>query len=276
MILRWIAAAVVLLPAVQASTGPSRIACLSRKPSARWSLPPALREISGLALTDDGRLLVHGDESARIVQLDYRTGAIVKSFQMGKPAPRGDFEGMAVAGPRIVLVTSGGRLYESREGNDGESVPATITETNAGALCEIEGLAWEPKDRALLMLCKTPRRAELSHTVSMLRWSPDQRRWLTPDRISLPIDAALRKMIGREFRGSDLARDPVTGHYLAVAGLNQAVVELTPAGELIGAAPLGRHHPQAEGIAVARDGTVLVSDEGGKGPAHLTVYTCAR
>lgn len=260
----------------QAASGRSMVACLATKPTARWALPSSLREISGLALTDDGRLLVHDDEKARITEVNYRVGTIVKSFQLGKPAMLGDFEAIAVAGPRVFLVTSAGLLYETREGKDGETVPFTVTDTHAGALCEIEGLTWEPRDHALLLLCKTFGSTALRGTITMLRWSPDRKRWLVPGRLGAPLDRRLQRMLGSDFRGSDLSRDPVTGRYLAIAGINRVAAELTPEAGLVAIGPLGKHHPQAEGVAIAKDGTVLVSDEGGGGPGHLTVYACAR
>lgn len=258
------------------SDRPTPVECLARKPLARWVLPPDLREISGLVLTGDGRLLVHDDERARIVELDYRTGREVKAFELGHPVRRGDFESIAMAGPRIFLVTSDGVLYETREGKDRDTVPYSRTPTGAGHLCEVEGLASEPGARALLMLCKTPRVRQLRHAITILRWSVDNHRWLVPDRITIPLDKQFRDTYGAEFRGSDLTRDPVTGRYLAIAGINRMVVELTADGRIVGAGFLGKHHPQAEGVAVAKDGTILVSDEGGRGLAHLAVYACAR
>ena len=270
-------ALLVLVPLPGPNQGEARLVdCLAAKPRTRWVLPLDIREISGLALTDDGRLLTHDDERARIVELDYRKGIEVKAFQLGRIAVRGDFEGIAVAGPRVFLVTSDGVLYEAREGQNGEAVPYTRTPTQAGNLCEVEGLSFEPRDRALLLLCKTPRVAELRHVITILRWSVDGKRWLAPDRITIPMDKAFRNTWGHEFRGSDLTRDPVTGHYLAIAGINRMAIELTVDGRIIGAGALGKHHPQAEGVAVAKGGTILVSDEGGHGPGHLSVYSCAR
>ena len=55
---------------------------------ARWLLPRELDEISGIALTSDGRLLAHGDERAQISEIDYRRGVIVKQFVVGRPTVR--------------------------------------------------------------------------------------------------------------------------------------------------------------------------------------------
>ena len=77
----------------------------------QWRLPDRLNEISGLALTSNGRLFAVGDEVAIIYELDYDRGRIVKRFALGKPVVKGDFEGIAVVDDLIYLTTSAGRVY---------------------------------------------------------------------------------------------------------------------------------------------------------------------
>src|SRR5687768_14749269 len=84
---------------------------LRKRSAEQMRLPGALREISGLAVTPDGRVFAHGDERAIVSEVDYRRGAIVKSFALGSPILAGDFEGLAIADKRFFLITSTGRLY---------------------------------------------------------------------------------------------------------------------------------------------------------------------
>ena len=65
------------------------------EPIARWLLPPELAEISGLALTPDGRLFAHNDETARITEIDYRRGTVIKHFSVGRAVTR------RLRGPRL-------------------------------------------------------------------------------------------------------------------------------------------------------------------------------
>ena len=62
-------------------------------------LPRRLREVSGLAMTADGRLLAHHDEAAVVFEIDDASGRVVKQFQLADlDAPvAGDFEGIAAA-----------------------------------------------------------------------------------------------------------------------------------------------------------------------------------
>ena len=64
-----------------------------RKAVARWILPHDLDELSGLALTPDGRLLAQGDERGKISEIDYRRGIIVKQFTRRAPGRQGRFRG---------------------------------------------------------------------------------------------------------------------------------------------------------------------------------------
>ena len=88
----------------------------------QWRLPDRLNEISGLAITPDGRLLSVDDEVAVVYELNYDDGHMVKAFALGKPVVKGDFEGIAVIDDLIYLTNSAGRVYISAEGADGQRV----------------------------------------------------------------------------------------------------------------------------------------------------------
>jgi uncharacterized protein YjiK len=245
----------------------------SAAPAGRWKLPRALDEISGLAIDGAGRIFAHGDEKAIVYELDPASQRIVKRFAFGLPAVRGDFEGIAIAGDRVILTTSDGDLYVGREGNDGEAVPYTTQATGIGRRCEVEGLAWDEGARSLLLACKTPRVKALSGRLAVFAWPLDQRTPVATPKILVPIPAMARRLGHGAFSPSELLIDPNTGHLLLLAARPPAIVELTPAGELVGVARLrDALHRQAEGLALQRDGTLLVSDEANGARATLTAY----
>lgn len=248
--------------------------CLAAAPQSRVALVRGLREISGLAVTADGRLLAHNDERGEIAEVDPASGRIVKAFALGPGRVLADFEGIAVAGSSIFLVTSDGRLVQVREGRAGETVTYTPHDTGVADLCEVEGLAWEPADRSLLLLCKTPLDKSLRGTLTVFRWSVDQKRLLVPDRISIPLPREFQDRYGRDFRGSALERDPASGDYVALAAINRVAVRFTRNGVLRGTTPLPGRHAQPEALAILRDGRVIIGDEGGKGAGMLTIYAC--
>lgn len=251
------------------------------RPARRLELPAALREVSGLAVTPDGKLLSHDDESAVVREVDPATGAIVRSIALlregkhgraGKPLP-GDFEGIAIAGGTLYLTTSDGILIEAPlpTGAAGDApVTARVTDTGLGSLCEIEGLAADPSDGSLLFACKKPLRKDLKPFVTLLRWSLARR--APSGQVRIPL-ARLAGPLGEDgFRPSDLCRDAATGHLLIVASHQRALAELMADGTVVAVRRLAKGHPQAEGLALLPDGTLAVADEGGRGTGLLTLY----
>ena len=237
-------------------------------------LPRRLREISGLATTADHRLLAHNDEAGIVFEIDARDGSVVKEFQLADLADpvAEDFEGIAVAGGWIYLVTSSGRLYECREGAAGESVLFRVYATGAGRDCEIEGLAYDEGRRELVLMCKNARRDDLRGTLGMVRWSIDEKA-LRGDRTVVPVGDFAGRIGANRFQPSGIERHPVSGNYFVVAARQAAIAEVTPAGQVLDVRRFeAPWHRQAEGIAFAPDGALIVADEGGRARGTLTVY----
>ena len=241
----------------------------------RWELPMQLREISGLAMTSDHRLLAHNDEIGVIFELDYRDGSIVKEFQLadGGAPIADDFEGIAFAEGRIYLVSSSGRLYECLEGAAGESVLYRVHATGVGRECEIEGLAYDPDGRELLLMCKEAQNPSLAGRLAMYRWSIDDKR-VNSESPTVVSDRDYAAHIGaNRYRPSGIERHPVSGNYFVVAARPGAIAEIAPTGELMAAKWFtAEWHRQIEGVALATDGALIIADEGGQEGAMLTVY----
>jgi uncharacterized protein YjiK len=86
----------------------------------------------------------------------------------------------------------------------------------------------------------------------------------------------LAKVIGanhwRSLHPSDITIDPESGNYVLVAAIEGALLELTPRGEVVFARPLPAHHSHAEGVAITKDHTLLVGDEGRARQAAIALY----
>ena len=247
---------------------------MTKQSMQQWKLPGKLREISGLALSANGRVFAVADEKAIVYELDIAEGKIEKAFALGKPTKKGDFEGIAIIGASFFLTTSDGEIYRFSEGEDGERVDYRRFETGIGRHCEIEGLAALREN--LLLLCKTLRSKALDRLAIFLWSTVDET--LAADLIELPESEILRQLDVKRLNPSGLAVDELTGHLLLVAAQQRALVELAPTGQLIQAItmPLGDRHRQAEGIAITRAGQLMISDEGGRGRARIALYARTR
>ena len=249
------------------------------KPARYFKLPKRLREISGLAMLTGNRLLAHDDERGVVVEISYRDGSIVKAFALsGRRGPvADDFEGIAAAEGRIYLVSSSGQLYEFGEGADGETVPYNLYATGIGQYYEIEGLAYDPDQRVLLLVSKNPKTPKQAGLIAIYRWSVDTKQLVAVGRILLEASALARRIGSKRFQPSGIERHPVSGNYFVVAARQRAVAEITPQGQVLAVAELapGRHR-QAEGIAFAADNTLVIADEGVEKRARLSFYSVAK
>lgn len=240
-----------------------------------WKLPGRLKEISGLAMTLDNRLLAHNDEKGIIYEIDYRKGTLIKAFQLSdmKDPVSGDFEGIATINDQVYLVTSSGRIYEGSRGADGESVLYNIYSTGVGRDYEIEGLAYDASKQALLLMSKGARRADLKERLTIYHWSTREKQLIEDAHIVIPVIEFARHIGGKEFQPSGIERHPTSENYFVVASRQRAIAEITPDGQVIAAKQFpAQWHRQTEGITFAADGALIIADEGAGGKARLTVY----
>lgn len=254
-------------------SGPAREA-----PIARWLLPHGLEEVSGLALTADGRLLAHGDELGQVFEIDYRHGVAVKQFALGRPVARADFEGITVVGDTVVLLASNGTLYLFREGVNDARVEYTVHDTKLGRECEFEGVAFDPALGALLLACKNVRSQSLRDSLVIFRWRLRHGNGPRVSKLTAPLERVIGSNGWDGLHPSDITIDPFNGNYVIIASRENALVEITPRGDVSFAHPLPGTHAQPEGVAITRDSILIVSDEASRGrsskgePGVVTLY----
>jgi uncharacterized protein YjiK len=240
-------------------------------------LPRVLSEVSGLAAAPDGRLFAHHDEGAVIYQVDPKSGEILKAFSAGLMGVRGDFEGLAIAGDRFFLVTSGGELLELREGEDGARMEYKVYPTGLASRCEMEGLAFDPLERALLLPCKTRRDPVLKDHVVVFEVPLETLRPAVLPRIFFPLKELKDWDVDDKFHPSAIEVHPETGSIVLAAAREEALLEFTARGRLLAAKELKRKdHPQPEGVTFLPDGTLLLADEGQGKRGTLTRYGLAK
>ena len=241
-------------------------------PLARWVLPKTLREISGLALTRDGRLLVHGDENGQVWEVDYRRGVLLKRFSIGTEVVTADFEGITTAHDMIWLLASNGTLYEFREGANDAHVDYRKHDTNLKKMCEFEGVAFDATLNALLLACKNIHEKQDRTAIVIYRWSLKDDSADRLSRLMVPVINIRGENPWTSLQISDITVDPSTGNYVLVASKERALLAITPTGEPVFARALPQHHEQPEGIAVTKDHVLIVSDEAAKASASITLY----
>jgi uncharacterized protein YjiK len=246
----------------------------SGAPLARWVLPHALAEISGIGLTPDQRLLAHDDEAGRVFEVDYRRGVIVRTFWVGTQVLRDDFEAIAAVGNRIFLLASTGRIYAFAEGAEGSRVPFTVHDTGLGGDCEFEGLAFDSTANALVLACKNILAPGLKDFVVLYTFSLSDTTDARIARITIPLPQVIGTNGWKGFSPSDITVDPGSGDYVIVASQEKGLLRVTSAGQVVWSRPLPPGHDMAEGLAITRDSILIVSDEAASAsvPGAITLY----
>jgi len=243
------------------------------QPAMQWRLPRRLREISGLAVTPDGRVMAHDDELAVIYEIDVATGDTVKRFGLGAPILRGDFEGLAItdAGD-FYLTTSTGLVYRFAEGDDRASVPFEMFDVGLSHVAEIEGLAYHSGQQTLVFACKTNYVADMRHALALQAWSPRAPANPAAPWLTVPAASIAGAVGAQSFHPSGIEIDPQSGRLVVLASRENALAEIDASGALLAARRLGHAHPQPEGVTILADGALLITDEGGHGHACMTRY----
>ena len=224
-----------------------------------------LREISGLAMSGEGRLFAVTDEKGAIYELEPTTGAIVKRFDLGDPVAKGDFEGLAVDGTTLYAITSDGSIYIFSEGEDGASVPFEIVATGLTRY-DIEALCVDASTRSLLIGCKEMPDAAHRGGRAVFAWSIASRTLEDGPRFIIDEEEIASIGGGRTFRPSSIERAPDGRSFVVVASQGQGIVEIDSSGALLGFVALPRRaHEQPEGVTFAPDGSLIISNEGAGG-----------
>jgi len=241
------------------------------KPVAMWIMPPELREISGLALMADGRVLAHDDEVAKVYVIDPKRGIMLKQFTLGT-GMRGDFESITVAGSDIYMLASNGVLYQFQEGADGSGVPYSANDLKLGKECEFESMVYQADSNWLVMPCKNAHDKTLEHNLVIYRWKIGG---TASDRLSMvtvPFAQLVGKNKWKNLHPSDITIDPSTGNFVMISSHEKALIEMTRNFDLVRAEPLPQGHNQPEGVAITKDSILMISDEATRTPADISLY----
>jgi hypothetical protein len=132
-------------------------------------------------------------------------------------------------------------------------------------------VAFDSAQGVVVLPCKNVRTRNLKDQMVLYRW-----RLEGGDSALGPITIPLRQVIGsnswKELHPSDISVDPTTGNYVLIAAQENALIEITPLGDVVRTIPLPGKHRQAEGVALTPDGILIVGDEATTRPASLTLY----
>jgi hypothetical protein len=246
---------------------------LSEKHPQQFELPKRISEASGLAISDDGRLFCHDDESAIVYQLDYQKGKIVKEFSLGSGFLKGDFEGIAIKKDTIYMVESNGNIFAFREGESNSRVKFQLYRTPLNHRNDVEGLEYDPETDCLLLACKGEAGKGLGDYKAVYPFSLKSHKLLKKPRFLIPLADVARNSRKGQFNPSGIARHPKSGTFFIITADGESIIELSKDGQVLAQQEISkRANSQPEGIAFAPDLSMILCNDGQGGTGTLTLY----
>ncbi|RMF61921.1 MAG: hypothetical protein D6748_00605 [Calditrichaeota bacterium] len=242
-------------------------------PDRQFQLPRDLREVSGLAVSEDGRLLAHNDESGTIYIISPQDDFTFKRFYLGSPVIRGDFEGIAIKQDTLFLVTSSGTLVRFIEGAEEEHVPYQKIHTGLSSKYNVEGLTYDSESNSLLLACKASikkghKMMKVVYAFSLRDYQLSSEPYLTFQEKKITREADIK-----HFSPSAIERHPQRGTFFILSAHEPAILEMTGNGQILNVTKLNKKlHPQPEGLAITSEGIIYIANEGGKHFAKLISY----
>ncbi len=226
-------------------------------------LSHSLDEISGLAITKDGKLFCHDDERGIVYQIDYNDGHIIKRFQLGKFGIDADFEAIAIAGTKFFLMASNGILYEFNEGKDLEKIKFKKHYLGFNSKFEFESLCYDETTNSLLFVCKKYSGKKNKKNRAVFSFSLKNNTPSKTPKFLISLSELKEKFNVKDFYPSAITIHSKTHDYFVLSSKGQPVlVRISNKGKLLNAYKLDKHiFVQPEGMVFISDTTLLISNE---------------
>lgn len=256
-------------------------------PDKVYILPPALLEISGIAVLDGSTIACVEDEHEAVYIYDISKNQITRQIFTGH---KGDYEGITRVGRTIYLLRSDGMLTEIAD-YDQDKFKRTIYKTNI-PWNDNEGLCYDQKNNRLLVAPKEIPKKDSRYfdfrliysfdladkkmlTEPVFRFSMAEiRKFALDNKIRVPViskKGAASPVPDIHFRISAIGIHPVTGNLFVISGPESILFVFDRKGNIVFMEQLDKNlFRQPEGISFMKNGDMFISNEG-KGKAATIV-----
>lgn len=228
-------------------------------------LSDALHEISGITFPIQGsdKIAAVEDETGTLYQ--FRPGD--KGMFEGKFGKKGDYEGIAATNQHMIVLTSDGSLSTFPLSNIKEKTIQNVIKTEKLIPDdEYEGLAVNPADQTIYVLCKECKVDKGTDIVTGYVFDIQDDQPILKE--SFEIDSkhinSLQNLKGKDFKPSALAKNTQTGEWFILSSVNKMLVVTGENWNVKAVYPLNpTDFNQPEGIAFDTDNNLYISNEGG-------------
>lgn len=231
----------------------------------KHKLPDALLEISGIAFEGGNPATIYAqqDEEGKVYSLSLGN----KQHRETKFAKNGDYEDIAIAKGRIIMLKSNGHLYTFPLAETHKEKATGVVESKSLlGKGEYEGM-YADQQRGLIYVlckdCKSDKKQDFTSGYILALAADGSLKSAGQFRINL---SKLDQLAGRKkgvFHPSALAKHPITGQWYILSSVNKVLVITDNNWNLKAAYHLSANvFNQPEGIAFDKNGNLYISNEG--------------
>ncbi len=255
------------------------------RPAVTYKLPAILREVSGLAMTTTEELACVQDERGIIFIYDTELKEVNRRISFAKD---GDYEGLAISGADAFVLRDDGDIYHV-PGFDTALPGKEKYKSLLGKKNNTKSIAYQATEKRLLIACKDGKGTSTDFREQMAIFAYNIDSNTVADSVWYSIDSDKVKHYCKftkieepqeeypEFYSkavksfpifpSALAVHPKTNNIYIVSGVGYFLFVLTPDNKLIFMTRIKKSlHPQIEGMAFKKDGTLFLASEGKETP----------
>ena len=218
------------------------------------TLKKKLREISGIAALEDGKLAAVQDESGIIYILDEKSGEVLNTIDF---AGKGDYEDIAVNAEYYFVLESSGIIYRvPRSGT------ANVDSYTLGGKKKKEFESLYLDRNKLVLICKACGKDDRSKDAYC--FDLQKLEFESSTCLGIELNAVLQKMpAGTLLKPSAAAINSIDQKLYVLCSVGKVLLKCSKAGAVEQIIPLdAKIFRQPEGICFKSDGTLFISNEG--------------
>jgi uncharacterized protein YjiK len=240
------------------------------KPDEKMELANHLHEISGMSyIPGKDLILAENDEKGNIYALDYKNKN--DNISKVKFGGKGDYEDIVYTDTAIYMLISSGTIVQVLTKDSSFSTKEFILE---GGKNEFETMYMDAGGHSLIMLCKQCNH-EKDEIRNAYRFDLATHSFVTEPAYIINI-GDIRRMLNdekAEFKPSAAAINPVNGKLYIVASVGKLLAIADKNGKVEQVLRLNPQlFNQPEGITIAPNGDLYISNEGGEGIATILKF----
>ncbi len=231
--------------------------------SERFSMPEKLLEISGIGFYDGNADTVYAiqDEDGKLFRLAWGN----KKYYSSKFAQKGDYEDLAILNQAVFVLKSDGTIFRFPFAETANETIENVQEFKglipAG---EYEGMYGEYLTGKLYVICKNCKVDDAENNVTGYVIDVFDSMYLSGNfKLNLKNTTGFKSQVKENFRPSAMAKNPVTGYWYFMSGVNRLLVVTDTNWVVQETAKLSESKfNQPEGIAFDQQGNLYISNEG--------------